>query len=154
MPPLHKILTLYIQSLQMKTVQPLLLLFVFLIFASCNTDSEKPAAAKGTASGPLTCTLTSDELVKREAQLKEEIFSKVKDTKELEDGFEFSFHEDAAFAAKLVEFINLERDCCPFFTFTLTFAPKGGEISVKIGNSKEIKEMLRTEMQDMKLLPS
>lgn len=125
-------------------------LFIF----SCNSDMNRTSGMKETtkAEQPLTCKLTSDELVQREAQLKKEIFSKIKKTRELEDGFEFEFHEDAAFSSRLVEFINLERDCCPFFTFTLTFEPQAGAVKVKIGNSKEIREMIKSELEDNKLI--
>lgn len=127
---------------------------IILLACSCNSARDKSSAPKETtkANQPLTCTLTSDELVQREAQLKKEIFSKIKKTRELEDGYEFEFHEDAAFSERLVEFINLERDCCPFFTFTLTFEPQAGALKVKIGNSKEIKEMMKAELQDLNLI--
>ncbi|HET7271251.1 MAG TPA: hypothetical protein VFI90_09195 [Rubrobacter sp.] len=44
---------------------------------------------------------------------------------ELEDGYEFAFPGDAAWAMRLTGFIVAERSCCPFFTFELVFGPGG-----------------------------
>ncbi len=47
------------------------------------------------------------------------LFESARDTKELEDGFSFEFPGDDDSARRLLEFVNVERRCCPFVTFDL-----------------------------------
>jgi hypothetical protein len=101
------------------------------------------------ASTALACKLTNKELAKREGELKKVIFSKAQKITENNDSYELVFKESEDFSLKLVEYINLERQCCPFFTFSMTFEPQEGIVKLKIGESSEIKNLLKTELKGM-----
>ena len=51
---------------------------------------------------------------------------------ELPDGYEFRFPSDHKTVAMLLEWIEQERRCCPFFDIAVHFAPNGGDVSVRI----------------------
>ena len=115
------------------------------------TTIETKKADTLKVSKPLVCSLTTEEQEKREVELKTIIFSRVTKTTELEDGYEFSFNEKDTFLLNLMEYINLERKCCNFFTFTITMLPEEGETRLKIGNGNEVKKLLKMEMDGMNL---
>lgn len=91
----------------------------------------------------IACSLDSLELVKRKMELQENIFRQAEEVIELEDSFRFVFNTSTDFSSRLIEFINLERDCCPFFSFKLDFMPYQGPVILEIGGPKEAKEMLK-----------
>jgi len=91
----------------------------------------------------IACSLDSPQLVKRKAELQKNIFSQAKEVIEKEDSVCFVFNASKGFSSRLVEFINLERDCCPFFWFKIDFMPHHGPITLEIGGPKEAKEMLK-----------
>lgn len=94
----------------------------------------------------IACSLDSLELAKRKAALQKEIFSLAEEVTELEDSIRFVFSTADEFSSRLIDFINLERKCCPFFWFKLDFMPEQGPIHVEIGGPKEAKEILKDLM--------
>lgn len=91
----------------------------------------------------IACSLDSLELVKRKEELQKDIFRQAEEIIELEDAIRFTFTSSPGFSSRLIEFINLERDCCPFFSFKLDFKPDHGPITLEMGGSKEAKGMLK-----------
>ncbi len=79
-----------------------------------------------------------EELCKRLAIARQEI------REELE-AFSFRFQPDAAVLTELVEWITLERLCCPFFQFTIDVSPADGPVWLTLGYGSEIKEFLKQE---------
>jgi hypothetical protein len=88
------------------------------------------------------CNLTSKEQIKRYKELKDHLFKKIADVKELPEGYDLIFRENIEFSNQLVEFVNFERVCCPSFTFAMKFDPNGGPIHLEIKGSKGIKDMI------------
>ncbi len=86
----------------------------------------------------VACKLNSAEQVKRRASIRKELFSKSTKVQELSNGFEWTFPGQDELSAKLLEFVNFERDCCAFFTFSLTFSPDKKNIKLAITGEKEI----------------
>ncbi|MEO6456671.1 MAG: hypothetical protein ABIO92_00130 [Chloroflexia bacterium] len=81
---------------------------------------------------PIACTLSEPEQAERGEEISTNIFSEVQQRIELEDGYEFLFSGTDAWAAKLLQFIITERDCCRFFTFELIFDPNLGPIRLRL----------------------
>lgn len=94
----------------------------------------------------IACSLDSLELVKRKAELQQEVFGKAEEVVELEDSIRFTFKTSNGFSYRLIEFIDLERNCCPFFSFQLDFKPHHGSITLEMGGPKEAKEILKSLM--------
>ena len=116
-------------------------LFQFCFAQETKMETEKKDIA-------VVCKLTSKELQARKALLQKEVFSKISITKAHENKFEMVFNEPIAFAAKLMEFVNLERQCCPAITFSMVLEPDGGAIHLFWGDTQEIKEMVQTMYEE------
>lgn len=131
----------------LNTIRIFLFFISIFLLAACQSESKKTSSDKDQ---PLmVCNLTSKQLQEREEYLRKEVFSKLDQTIELEDGYEFIFKQPIDYSITLTEFINFERKCCPGLTYTLTFEPEEGPIHLKIGNSKEIKEALKAELDNL-----
>ena len=92
---------------------------------------------------PIACNLSEQELVKRRQEIAEDIFRGVQQTSELSDGYAFRFAGDGSWAARLLEFVTFERECCPFLTFELLFEPGRGPIWLRLRGSGDVKEFIR-----------
>ena len=66
------------------------------------------------------CTLSSPELRKRKETVIAGLKARLIEKRELKDGYAFKFTGDDNMVDQLMEFIKSERQCCGFFTFTLT----------------------------------
>ena len=109
----------------------------------CCKENKSVAASDGETTA-LVCTLTSEEQMKRSEELKATIFKEYEQLNESADAVELVYSDSKKYAPILVEFINSERACCPFFTFDLKFLPNSEKVSLTIGGSPRIKEMIKT----------
>jgi hypothetical protein len=96
---------------------------------------------------PIACNLTGAELEARKEDITENVFSLYEQVDELPDGYAFKFPGDDAWAARLLNFVLEERQCCPFFTFDLTFEPKLAATWLRLRGSEEIKAFVRENMR-------
>lgn len=76
----------------------------------------------------------------------QDLFVGNQDTRELEDGYEFSFPGEGDWGTRLLALIESERQCCPFFKFELSFEPNRESIKFRVRGSKEVKSVLETLM--------
>ena len=100
-----------------------------------------PTAQDREAKPPIACQLSPGKYGRRIEDI-EDLFSSHTEIRELDDGYAFQFPGDADWAAKLLDFINAERECCQFFTFDLSFEPNQGPIWLRVRGSTEIKAFL------------
>jgi hypothetical protein len=98
----------------------------------------KPATDEAPA---LACSLTDAELRERTVE-NDDLFQQALELKELADGYAFRFAGDAATATRVLQFVNVERDCCHFFVFTLEFAPALGLLWLTIRGAEGVKEIV------------
>jgi hypothetical protein len=82
--------------------------------------------------------------MKRSEELKATLFKEYEKINELPEAIEVIYADGKKYAPLLVEFINSERACCPFFTFDLKFEPNSDKISLTVGGSPRIKEMVKS----------
>lgn len=95
----------------------------------------------------LACLLTDKEQIRRMNELHQTIFKKVDKAVERAASYELLFmHPDSGLAKEIFEFIGFEQLCCPWLNFQLNLQPANGPISLKMGNSKETKEMVKLVM--------
>lgn len=99
-------------------------------------------AALTTENMAIACKLSEAEQAAREEELARDIFSNCQEVTELADGYAFRFAGDGEWAAKLVEFIALERKCCPFFTFELVFEPQEGPMWLRLRGPEGVKTFI------------
>jgi len=93
--------------------------------------------------GVLQCTLTDKELVKRKEILRDQIFSRVSERKENTDGIVYYFEYDKHLLNKVLEHIQIEKECCPFFKFDISILPFNKGIVLGISGSEAAIEMLK-----------
>jgi hypothetical protein len=91
---------------------------------------------------PIACSLTAGELTTRGEEINN-LFAGVQQTRELDDGYAFCFPGTSTWTQRVLDFIQGERSCCPFFTFELIFVPNQGPIWLHIRGPEGIKEMIK-----------
>jgi hypothetical protein len=65
--------------------------------------------------------------------------------KELADGYEFRFPSDRKTVAMLLEWVDQERLCCPFFDISVRFEPEGGSVWMRLTGRKGTKEFIKVD---------
>lgn len=108
------------------------------------TTMEKPC---------LACNLIGPEFAARKEAITRDLFAYVNLVEELPDGFGFRFPSASPWAAKALEFIEAEKECCPFFTFELVFEPEDGPLWLRLRGSEAIKEFVRADLGDIVAVP-
>ncbi len=96
--------------------------------------SEKMKEEK--TNSTLACSLSSTELARRSEEISELIEGSL-EWRQRPDGFAASFPGDEQTARRLLDFILMERRCCTFLSFGLTFEPEMGSIRLNLGGSQE-----------------
>lgn len=100
----------------------------------------------------LACKLTDRHQIKRMNELHQTLFRKVARTVEHPTSYELIFNQsDNTMVTAIAEFIQFERECCPWLVFHLTFQPEQGPISLEMGDSDETKQMVYLVMELDKL---
>ena len=90
----------------------------------------------------IACNLTAGELVTRGKEING-LFTGVQQIRELADGYALRFPSTSTWPQRMLDFIQGERSCCPFFTFELTFAPNQGPTWLHIRGPEGIKEIIK-----------
>ena len=70
----------------------------------------------------------------------------VEETRELENGYAFRFPGGEEVTRTVLEAVERERDCCPFFRFELEMAPDQGPIWWKFLGPDGVKRFLEEEL--------
>lgn len=89
---------------------------------------------------PIACSLTSAELQERRRTVLQQVRSAVVETMELENGYAYSIPGE--WFAEVARLIDLERQCCPFLTFSMTVAAGNGPIRLELTGPEGTKEFL------------
>lgn len=88
---------------------------------------------------PIACNLPEMALINRKQTTIASIFSQVEKQVELSDGYEYWFSADFPLQT-LFDFIQVERQCCGFFTFELVVNPHA--TALRLRGSREIKQFI------------
>ena len=96
---------------------------------------------------PIACSLSGAEQAERGEEISTSIFSEVQQRTELEDGYEFLFPGTDTWAARLLQFIKEERECCRFFTFELIFDPNLGPLRLRLRGPEGTKGFIETSFR-------
>ena len=99
---------------------------------------------------PLQCNLDAlspAERARHAATLKE-LGEKILEQKELPDGYAYRFAWESDLLEQFVEWIPLERACCPFLRLSIEVEP-GTAVWLRITGSGEAKEFIRSELQSL-----
>lgn len=81
----------------------------------------------------IACALADKDLEKRLDHLRAGLFARVTAIRQEGDGYIFSFDPDDDTVANVLEFIGLERECCPFLAFRLALPPSPQALTLHLG---------------------
>ena len=65
--------------------------------------------------------------------------------RELPDGYEFRFPSDRKTVGMLLEWVDQERLCCPFFDISVHFEPEGGAVWMRLTGRPGTKEFIKLD---------
>jgi hypothetical protein len=95
----------------------------------------------------LACQLTSPDLVKRKQMVLDGLRRQIHESLETANGFVYKFNGGDGIIDQLAEFIKAERQCCPFFTFTLTIGKESEGVWLELAGPPGAKEFIKTELE-------
>lgn len=88
------------------------------------------------------CNLLEEALEKRKAILKQEIFSKVIKRVETKNSIVYFFDDEGDLLKSVLEHVQIEKACCPFFKFDVSILPFGKGFALEVSGSEEALEMI------------
>lgn len=94
-----------------------------------------------TADIPIVCTLSDEDFRRREREVIEKLMPRVTSVESIAEGSIYSFPSDAETLAEVLEFVRLERQCCPFLDFHLSLE-RTGPIKLSLTGPKGAKEFI------------
>jgi hypothetical protein len=100
---------------------------------------------------PIVCDLTVFSADTR-AELAATVpatFAAVQKVQELADGYAFQFPDEEGIFMALANFVEHERQCCPFFHFVLEAEPGRGPFWLRMTGGAEVKEYMQTVWNDL-----
>jgi hypothetical protein len=77
--------------------------------------------------------------------LTKQLRSAVIETRERDNGFEFRIMDERLSPSEIVEWILLERKCCPFIVFDLRFEAEQGPVWLALSGGVGVKDFIRGE---------
>jgi len=114
-----------------------------------NAATFRRAGGGGSSSGmadlaPLACNLDalSPEERRRRAALADEITAAFRHVRETADGYAARIDDDPALCRRALEWLLLERRCCPFLDLNLALGGEQGAIWIHFGGGPAVKEFL------------
>jgi hypothetical protein len=96
---------------------------------------------------PESCVLPEVELRARRAELDRTLATKIVEVRELADGYALRFDPAPTLVEDLGRFIEIERACCAFLTFTLRVAKDAGPIELELTGSAQAKTFLQPTVE-------
>ena len=93
---------------------------------------------------PLACdlgALSADERARR-STLASRVAARFREVQEISDGYAGCLDSDPAIVRDALDWLLLERRCCPFLRLELSFEPSHGPVSVRFRGGPGVKEFL------------
>lgn len=78
-----------------------------------------------------------------------QLFAKIQQVRELENGYEFQFAGETDLIVTLAEFISLEKLCCPFLNFVMEVEREGGPVRLRLTGREGVKAFVREEIDGL-----
>jgi hypothetical protein len=96
---------------------------------------------------PLACNMDVFTPAQRDshARITTELMQSIQELREVKNGYQFLFPNEAELISKIAEFILNERLCCPFLEFTLQVNVNNEPISLALVGPEGTQEFMRLE---------
>lgn len=124
----------------------LVLSVIALSIVSISLGQEKQQPTR--SESPIFCNLNAltKEQRQRHKALSVELRTAVQGMRELPDGYAFRLPSDEAMMQKTMEWVVMERRCCPFIAFALEIEREGGPLWLKLSGREGVKPFLKLEL--------
>jgi hypothetical protein len=109
---------------------------------ACCLESPDQPACSPLADPPIACTLSEAELRERRRTLLDTVRRAAVRVIELPAGYAYSFSPASEILLNLCRLIDMERDCCPFLTFTLIVSAGRQPIRLEITGGPQAKAVI------------
>ena len=86
-----------------------------------------------------TCNKISKEQFAKINKVMPILFKEYTKINEFDESLEYVYNDVDKFSPLILDFISVERVCCPAYTFYIKFSPNSKTVSLIIGGSKKIK---------------
>ncbi|WP_202078812.1 hypothetical protein [Caldalkalibacillus salinus] len=98
---------------------------------------------------PIACHFNalSVDQQKKYKDLRNQLKAIVIETKELPNGYSFTYPNEDIVLEHIMDFVILERICCPFLEFKLNINTKDDVLLTLSGHSETIKSFLKIEFE-------
>lgn len=103
----------------------------------------------GGVPSPIACDMMAIPQDQRQVHINtsKELFSRIQEFRELENGYEFRFTSDVI--GELARFIALEKLCCPFLNFVVEVEEDGGPLWLRLTGRAGVKAFIREEISGL-----
>lgn len=78
-----------------------------------------------------------------------ELFLEVREMRELSDGYQFRFNDEANLLKRVADFVALEKLCCPFLRFEIEVEAESGPVWLRLTGREGVKEFIREEISGL-----
>lgn len=97
----------------------------------------------------IACDMTAIPQDQRQLHIdaSKELFSRIQEFRELENGYEFRFTSDVI--VELAQFIALEKLCCPFLNFFVEVEEESGPVWLRLTGRDGVKAFIREEISGL-----
>jgi hypothetical protein len=105
------------------------------------------------AAGPIACRLNALTPTERDRsrRLRAEFIEHITEVKGMTDGFDLTYDGDPQTFQTVAEWITLERRCCPFLNFTLSWPRgEGTHPTLSLTGPKGTKEFLEAQIDEVR----
>ena len=100
---------------------------------------------------PIVCDLSAVSAADRQRLMAAVplLFQAVESVHALPNGYAFRFDSAPGRVLAIAEFVEHERQCCPFYTFALEVEPAGGPVWLKMTGGDGVKDFMQAAFGDL-----
>ena len=100
---------------------------------------------------PIACDMSAIDPALRAQHIADggQVFRAAVEIRGLADGYAFRLTPESDVLLKAVQFISLERLCCPFLGFTLEVGREGGPVWLRLTGREGVKAFIREEVGEL-----
>ena len=91
----------------------------------------------------------TDEEREHHMQVVQDLFSKVSEMRESEDGYALRLPDEEGIIMKMADFINDDRKCCAFINFGMEIEAQGKGVWLTLKGNAEVKTAIQGEILGM-----
>jgi len=121
---------------------------MFLMGAATGPRGESQPAKAAKRESPFACDRLALDPAARKRHFDElgpALGAAHKSVRELADGYEFEFAPDRTILQQVMEFVEGERLCCPFFDIEIRIEREGGSVWLRLTGREGAKQFVKSD---------